>query len=103
MRILGFSCQGMCLRQSDRSFLLKSNIIANIVSEVAHGNQEVADDEILAIFRRSSDPYLTASEVAEIVGLSRQGAHSRLLDLYERGRVDRKKTGRTVGWWVSKD
>lgn len=63
--------------------------------------KDISDDEILALFDEDDAPYMSAGELAETAGMSRQGMHDRLLDLYESGRVDRKKTGRSVGWWVA--
>lgn len=65
-----------------------------------HGNQKVSDEELVAEFRQSEEPYLTASELAERVSMTRQGVHDRLMELYEADVIDRKKTGRTVGWWL---
>lgn len=62
--------------------------------------KSIEDDEILALFDEHEAPYMTAGELADVVGMSRQGMHDRLLALYESGQIDRKKTGRTVGWWL---
>lgn len=64
----------------------------------------VADEKIKNAFRASEDPFMTAGEVAEAVGISRQGANYRLNRLEERGVVSRKKTGaRAVGWWLDEN
>jgi len=68
-----------------------------------HGNQKVTDEQILAEFREAEEPYLTASELSERLSITRQGLHDRLLSLYEEGEIERKKTGRTVGWWIAED
>ena len=68
-----------------------------------HGNQKITDEQIIAEFRASEDPYLTASELAKKLPMTRQGLHDRLGDLYEEGVLGRKKTGRTVGWWLNED
>lgn len=65
-----------------------------------HGNQKVTDKRIIEEFEETEEPYLTASELAERLSMTRQGIHERLLKLYESGELDRKKTGRTVGWWL---
>lgn len=65
-----------------------------------HGNQKVTDKRIIEEFEETEEPYLTASELAERLSMTRQGIHERLLELYESGELDRKKTGRTVGWWL---
>ncbi|MFB6197098.1 MAG: winged helix-turn-helix domain-containing protein [Halobacteriaceae archaeon] len=85
------------------TFLLLSNNEGNKRKKMAHGNQKVKDSQILQVFKNSDDPYLTASEIAKRLNISRQGAHSRLLNLYENGELNRKKTGRTVGWWLETD
>jgi predicted transcriptional regulator len=65
-----------------------------------HGNQKVTDEQIIAEFRQTEDPYLTASELAELLPMTRQGIHERLVELRDDGVLGRKKTGRTVGWWL---
>lgn len=70
---------------------------------MAHGNQKVSDEQILQKFEQADAPYLTATELAERLPMSRQGLHERLMDLYESGAIERKKTGRTVGWWIAKN
>lgn len=60
----------------------------------------VSDDEILDVFRNSSDPVLTASEVADELSLSRRGAFKRLRDLAERGVLESKQVGSSSKvWW----
>lgn len=83
------------------NFLLKSNQNKNGTDKMAHGNQRVSDREIVQVFERADAPYMTAGEVAEELSISRQASHSRLMNLYERGTLERKKTGRTVGWWLN--
>lgn len=83
--------------------LLTSNDDSDNVSQVAHGNEKVSDEQILTLFQATNDPYLTASEVAEQFSMTRQGAHARLLDLHDDGELNRKKTGRTVGWWITEN
>jgi len=62
--------------------------------------KQIDDDEILALFEEIDDaPYMTAGELAAAADMSRQGMHQRLLDLQDEGRIERKKTGRSVGWW----
>ena len=62
--------------------------------------KSIDDDEILALFDEIDDaPYMSAGELAAAADVSRQAMHKRLVELHEEGRVDRKKTGRSVGWW----
>jgi len=60
---------------------------------------EVTDDEILAVFRGSDEPVLTASEVAAALPIGRRGVHDRLLDLDEREVLARKDVGPRAVWW----
>lgn len=58
------------------------------------------ESELREIFRNSSDPVLTAVEVAEKLGITQQAAYSRLSRVEERGEFERKKVGsRAVVWW----
>lgn len=86
--------------KTGKRLLRLSNLITNIVSQSAHGNRKITDEKLLNIFEDSEDPYLTASEIADELSVTRQAVHNRLQDLHERDVIDRKKTGRTVGWWA---
>jgi predicted ArsR family transcriptional regulator len=61
----------------------------------------VSDGEILDIFRNSSDPILTAPEIAEHISISRRGILDRLKTLEADGTLESKKVGgrRTVWWY----
>ena len=61
--------------------------------------KDVEDGTILSLFDDSDAPFMTAGELADAVGMSRQGMHNRLLELHDAGEIERKKTGRTIGWW----
>jgi len=61
----------------------------------------VSDQKILQIFVESSDPALTTGEVSEKLGLSQQGAYSRLDDLVDEDLVDTKMFGQGRGWWIT--
>jgi len=64
------------------------------------GRPANADDEVLRIFERSDDPVLTAAEIAEELGMTRQGVNYRLKQLHDDGSVARKQLGsRAVAWW----
>lgn len=61
---------------------------------------EVSDEEILDVFRDSTDPFLIASEVAEELPIKRRGVYDRLKKLEEEGTLKSKQVGgRTTGWW----
>jgi len=66
----------------------------------ATGRPASDDDEVLAIFAASDDPVLTAAEIAEELGMTRQGVNYRLNQLHEDDSVARKRIGsRAVAWW----
>lgn len=59
------------------------------------------EDQILAELRQSDDAFMTAPEIAENLGMTRQAVTYNLKNLHERGRVGRKEAGsRAVGWWL---
>jgi transcription initiation factor IIE alpha subunit len=64
--------------------------------------EKVTEQDILKIFDATEDPFLTASEIAEQLPVSRQAVHHRLKQMREKGLIDRKKTGaRGAGWWAT--
>jgi len=63
-------------------------------------NQE--ESNLREIFNCTSEPVLTAVEVAERLGVSQQAAHAKLSKANEAGWVHRKKVGsRAVVWWIA--
>jgi predicted transcriptional regulator len=63
---------------------------------------EVTEQDILKAFDRADAPFLTAAELGEELGISRQAANYRLKRMREEGHVERKQTGaRSVGWWAT--
>ena len=61
----------------------------------------VTDDDICGIFERASAPVLTATEIAHELPIGRSAVRKRLIDLHERGIVERKTVGaRSVVWWL---
>ena len=61
--------------------------------------KSISDDELLSVFERHDAPYMTAGDVADEIGMSRQGVHERLQDLADDGRLESKTNGRHRGWW----
>lgn len=60
------------------------------------------EEEIMRQLKQSPDPFMTAPEIAERIGMTRQSVSYNLRNLKERGRVDRKKAGsNAVGWWAT--
>jgi predicted ArsR family transcriptional regulator len=63
--------------------------------------EKISDQDILKVFDNTDDPFLTASEIADQLPVSRQAVNYRLDRMHEEGLVGRKKTGaRAVGWWA---
>ena len=62
----------------------------------------VTDDEIITVFRETDDPILTAGDVAEAVGVTRQAINFRLHRLNTQGRLETREVGsRARVWWLS--
>ena len=64
-------------------------------------SRSVDDTDVVAAVR-AHDPAAT-SEIADEVGISRQGADRRLRDLRERGEVSSKKIGASLVWFMPRD
>lgn len=63
--------------------------------------KSVGDEEIILWIEELDDPVASASEVAEKFGYTRQGAHKRLEQMHEEGRIEKKTTGKSsVVYWV---
>jgi len=61
----------------------------------------VTDEEILDLFRESSDPALSTMEVTEQLPLKRRSVYDRLESLVEEGRLESKPIGgRNTIWWI---
>ena len=64
--------------------------------------EKVTEQDILKVFDATDDPFLTASEIANQLPVSRQAVHHRLEQMCEKALVDKKKTcARGAGWWAS--
>ncbi|NKE38058.1 MarR family transcriptional regulator [Natronococcus sp. JC468] len=63
--------------------------------------EKVTEQDILKAFDYSDDPFLTTTELAEQLPVSRQAVSYRLEQMRKKGLVDKKKTGaRAAGWWA---
>jgi len=63
---------------------------------------DVTDDELLAAIHTHVDPVVTASDVAERVGLTSQAVNKRLPRLVEEGYLRKKKVGASaVVYWTT--
>jgi hypothetical protein len=60
----------------------------------------ISDEDILEVFRKAADPFLTTKEVSNELDLGRRGTYDRLVDLADEGRLKRKKVGESaIIWW----
>lgn len=66
-----------------------------------------SDSELVHLISKAEDrwgrPFVTAKEIANVIGMSRQGAHRRLDQLHSDGKVKKYKPGRGAIWWVDDD
>ncbi|WP_049982782.1 winged helix-turn-helix domain-containing protein [Halorubrum sp. BV1] len=70
---------------------------------MAGRKETVSDEEILRILLRSSDPFLSTTEVAEELGFSNSGVLKRLKPLADDGYLNSKSVGRGDAWWLTDD
>jgi predicted ArsR family transcriptional regulator len=61
----------------------------------------VTDDELVSVVE-THQPAAT-NEVADAVGLTRQGVHKRLRQLVDDGRLDKQMIGNSLAWSVAND
>jgi predicted transcriptional regulator len=65
-----------------------------------HGNEQVSDQELLDTFEEIEGPFVTAGELETHLPISRTAINKRLKQLWNEGRIHRKKpTSTMVGWW----
>lgn len=62
---------------------------------------KISEQDILKVFDTANEPFMTSSEIADELPVSRQAVNYRLDSMHEKGLVGKKKTGaRSVGWWA---
>jgi predicted ArsR family transcriptional regulator len=62
----------------------------------------VTDEDLLDVFRSTSDPVLSTAEVADAVPIKRRGTLNRLQALEEDGELESKQIGgRNTVWWFA--
>jgi len=68
--------------------------------KMPQGKEVVSDETLLQAFSEIPGGFASSKEIAERFDHSRQWAHQRLSELYDSGRVSKKKSGsRNVVWW----
>lgn len=65
--------------------------------------EQVALDDVLAVFDQADPPVLTASEVAEELDCSRPSAYNKLEQLVEQNEIQKKKVGARAVVYISMD
>ena len=55
--------------------------------------------DVMRVFESVDGPAITSSDVANDLDCSKEVARKRLRELQDVGRVERRKSGRTVLWW----
>jgi hypothetical protein len=59
--------------------------------------------DVLTVFDAVEGPVVTTTDVADVVGLTTEGARSKLNRLVDGGKLRRRKTGRTVVYWKAQE
>ena len=71
---------------------------------MSQGARKVTDEEIVEVFRQSTEPAMFAKEIADQTGYTRQGIANRLDELVGRGELRKKKSGRrSAVYWLPSD
>jgi hypothetical protein len=65
--------------------------------------ETVTLDGVLGVFDAVRGPVITSSDVADALDCTTEAARQKLTRLYDQGRVDKRKTGRTVVYWRTDD
>lgn len=64
----------------------------------------VTDEDLLDVFRTTTDPVLSTAEVSDRVPIKRRGTLNRLRALEEQGELESKQIGgRNTVWWLVED
>lgn len=61
--------------------------------------EKVSLDAVRDVFDAVRGPVITSSDVADQLDCTTEAARQKLTRLYDRGEVDKRKTGRTVVYW----
>lgn len=100
----------MVLREGTPSHLAVTNRdmpVGNVVllmddrerGETGEFVETITPERVLGVFAATDGPVVTSRDVADELGCSTEVARRKLAQLHDEGRVDRRKTGRTVVWW----
>lgn len=70
-------------------------------TEAGQYAETVTPARVLDVFEQVDSPAVTSSDVADALDCSTEAARQKLKRLHEQGHVRRRKTGRTVLWWLT--
>lgn len=63
--------------------------------------ETVTLDDVRAVFDEVRGPVVTSSDVSDALECTTEAARQKLTRLYDKGEVDKRKTGRTVVYWYT--
>jgi len=64
----------------------------------------VTESKLREEIENHENPFVTASEMAEALGVARQTAYKHLQRMHENGELEKEKIGGSaVIWWISED
>ena len=61
----------------------------------------VTGEDVLGVFEAVEGPVVTSTDVGDVLGISTESARQHLNDLVSEGPLRRRKTGRTVVYWIT--
>jgi predicted ArsR family transcriptional regulator len=61
--------------------------------------ETVGPDDVLDVFGHVRGPAITSSDVADALNCTTEAARQKLTRLHEEGKVNKRKSGRTVLYW----
>ena len=61
--------------------------------------ETVGPDDVLDVFDHVRGPAITSSDVADALNCTTEAARQKLTRLHEEGKVNKRKSGRTVLYW----
>lgn len=63
----------------------------------------VTESKLRKHIQQHENPFITATDMAESMGVARQTAYKHLQRMYENGKLEKEKIGGSaVIWWLSK-
>lgn len=65
--------------------------------------ETISRSRVMDVFRSVNGPVVTSTDVAEQLDCSTETARRKLRELDREGVLDRRKSGRTVVWWLAND